>query len=139
MRNQERIEFGNKMKEMAKELKISEDKRKDVLNQLKKAHHSPDNGKNGFKFLKRQKTNAFGDTVDDEDDNETMSVISKSNYQSKVYEMGTSYLRSNKSTDEQKQKYKESLIIKPPEPIKRPDYLKDRDKSKEQDPDTLYQ
>lgn len=53
MRNQERIEFGNKMKEMAKELKISEDKRKDMLNQLKKAHHSPDNGKNGFKFLKR--------------------------------------------------------------------------------------
>jgi len=31
MRNNDRIEFGNKMKEMAKELKISEDKRKDML------------------------------------------------------------------------------------------------------------
>lgn len=32
----------------------------------KKFFHKPENGKNGFKFLKRQKINAFGNEIDDE-------------------------------------------------------------------------
>jgi hypothetical protein len=81
---------------------------------------------------------------DEEANDDDMSVISKSNviyvskYQSKVYEMGTNYLRSNKSTEEQRQKYKESLIVKPPETKKRPDYLKGRDKEQQPDPTVLY-
>lgn len=118
-----RNEYWKQIKDEVK-VKVSKSNQEKLEQQDRRYFHRNDTSPRGFKFLKKKKDN----TQDEEEPVEDQeSVLNKSSY-----EKGKEYLRAFQSTQDQKEKYKKSLVIQPPPRKVYADFLQDfKQKSKE--------